>query len=556
MLYVNDPIPRHYDISAISGYTREHPDVGLYEFPELDRIIGCDDQSRRGFNILTMDPLDLGSHRGTNDRAGKRLFKRPDVGIDGNSYSAAAYAVPRDLILRQEHEIQIKENASFFFSESQVIESSGFSVNFEVGGGKKDENGNLVKGGSAKYGYSQTRTRMDMDSRREACRFKNKVAFEFWLIVNKERIRLSDDLASFLRKMEPEDKNAWRLLFEEYGTHYSLSTLYGGMFKEEAFMSANSVANSITDEVKHEGGISGAYKGVKGSSGFSVHSSKTSAFKAEVSDDKNFSVGRGLTGGSVEAADALEQKKYVPLKVDLRPIYDVFWSELVDAPRYDEDFEMRLAQLRKRGPEMLQWYKREHGRQVVKRDLTPRIYDVVVESVKLTMNSEGNGDAAEIYGDLTLKCAGNGAPGSRTCAKIGDNATGDGVLKGKEWKFGTDKLRPGNMVRWTILPTATPTGSTIDFDKCVIEVEANYAEDDIGGDDYFDKNTKRKFTLKDFGMAMTSPRPKSQSFKISGVNAGEMVIELSVNEINYRLPTLIALPDFPGAGAWRRSDEK
>lgn len=389
------------------------------------------------------------------------------------------------------------------------------------------------------------------------CRMRFKYGYQFWLILNKKNAVLADGFVQTIDKMDPTSTADWRELFDLYGTHYALSSLYGGNWISESYESTQTVLESThkTKEVNFSG--SGTAKGVTLSGALGLAWDDRVSNKTETASTNSFDRGSGMSGGNFESADVLEEEKYVPLKLDLRPIYDVFWAELVKGD-VDEARIARYAALRKQGPAMLRSYKENYVRKAVRRDLRPRVFTFTLLDVKVDSVDDAGGDV-DIYGSTSMKLM-TTDPDCLACAKTAASMGSiPSVVKakpGKVFRMPAD----GNSLTFSVIPSATKTGTKSNLEKVSIQVYCNYLDADGakgGNDDDNIWGASKMISLAGLKMDDMQGKPVEKEFKPEGKGAGKLTVRYQVQEQQYQMESVPPnfLPGFPGDGDWRVPSE-
>ncbi|HCS54031.1 MAG TPA: hypothetical protein DIW81_21000 [Planctomycetaceae bacterium] len=195
------------------------------------------------------------------------------------------------------------------FSASASVEASGYGVSVGLEGSYGENSGTTSSTENTSVYISSYRAR-------------------YWLTLNKENVKLTQDF----RNLVLTNRNPRRFL-EDVGTHYPLAVLYGS----QAFMDQRVTETSLTKTLGNDWGAgvtaSGGAFGVSAAVSANYNQSSSSA-KTDTSKFESETL--VVVGGESIAADAgTSDRDAMPIKVVLRPIYELIRPELF--PGVDEN---------------------------------------------------------------------------------------------------------------------------------------------------------------------------------------------------------------------------
>ena len=487
-------------------------------------------EARQGYNISRMNPLDLAGGPGTLDENGQErtqalpLFEKINIDAPGSVYRVGGdgnLAGSKDMVVRFLPGGEQQETTREYFSASELTKSFGVTVSGSIGAGKPDKNNGE---GRASVKYDQVRSKMD--ETRQSCKISGSYGWTAWSTLNKERVKLDRYFADYVRKMNLDSFADWTELFDKYGTHYPMSTLFGWHDVTETYSDSHTVGESLTTNITVSAGGKGSYKGVKGSGEGEVRTGKKESNKTGSVNGWSKSWSRGRQGG------------LVPIKVDLRPIYDICWVELSDLDRTPQAFE-HFEQLRKRGPAMLARYRADEIKPA-SRNLRPRLFQLTLQYARLHRADDTDDGKAhvEVFGDVKLK-----ASMSSDIGKSKEKTTGS-LLKPVKCKVNDHLYSDSDSMLFVVNPTVTKTGAMDNFDKVTVSCVVNYKDKDPTGlnkDDPFDKDNHKSIKLSEM---LKSPG-KKMSFWPYGDRAGMLEIGLKIEEVSFDASRGFELPPFP-----------
>ena len=374
----------------------------------VGRLLANEVHSLTGFNILKMDPFDLQVHGQRDVAEYKKIFAPIDPNAPDSYYLEGDYRVPQCFFFKSVNRSQMEGSTSLFFSEKEVQKTMSLSV------GVKGQAGNPQKSGAAlglQSKYSEKRRKVT--SERRVARIKTKWAADFWLTIDKRNIKLDSPFVEYLlssnRKFDgPAD---FYDLFERYGTHYALSTLYGGRSIEESFLEARSVMNSFEKSLEVSGQGEGAYKGVGGGANGSYSVGQMEASKLETSQENTQFLTSGGTGFG-EMWDKGDSGNFAPIKVDLRPISEILRPELIDTNKFSRKLTeadvAKIDMIRSKSYQMLDRYLQERCTRIGNHSQEPKMFVASLDYIKCTQADDAlnvNDHAPDLCGRLRLGAA-------------------------------------------------------------------------------------------------------------------------------------------------------
>ncbi len=292
--------------------------------------------------------------------------------------------------------------------------TKSFTRSISVGGDAKGI------GGSVDISQSEKRSRMDSQSM--SCSVKSKWQAAWWLSLDKPNAKLSPELTRFILEMDPEDDNAYVELFEVFGTHYALSTLFGAYASEVSYFEATETAskisksNSVSAKVKGgkggkgdsgggNGGGGGGGGGGSGEVGISTEFATEGSSSTRREQGRNELYGMGGSGGNFDSFTMGNPEDFVPLRVDLRPIDEVLWPELSKQPLSPSE-KQHFDRVRQNAKEQLERYLRTN-QPVEFTAPDPIVLEVSIEKVecievKDAFNGLGADYEPDIYGKINI----------------------------------------------------------------------------------------------------------------------------------------------------------
>jgi hypothetical protein len=464
-------------------------------------------------------------------------------------------------------------------------------------------------------------SRTNIDQRNQMSVKASKWGSEYWLILHKEYAQLSDGFIRAVNDLfgDLDTPGRWRnptnqqllAFYEQYGTHYALSTLYGGRCWLEQFYDSKMVANAIAT-----GFTAGYEKSVSvgvGGKGVSLSTEAKTAVnfergesqatkQAESKGTREFHYSGGA-GGSFELWDVGENKKLVPIKVDLRPIDEVFVPRLF------------LARTKAEANEVLRRRKRvaEHLRNLLRRveakpDLSnlnatvdsraPVVYEVQVESALMTDNADDASGDADVYGTIQFLLKVDGKEVDQRDPNRVDNrgeyilrGLVDGQVSGAEayyqaWKVedGWAKDQNGGRLpginsrprRFVIPPTfdldrnGFVRSARHELDRYQLGLLVILADEDGGGneDDLFassegteDEDGKKEFQPIWYSLKLIvdgiDPASGKSAWSVPNAATGDklpVTLRVSVEKVPFEEDEVVVddLPDVPGLKDWNK----
>jgi len=486
----------------------------------------CEDHARRGYNVLRMNALDFQDHYGVGDYILKKHFDNA-----GTRYVDQGWIVPKDMFVQTQVNSKQFTIDRVFFSENSLIDSLSLSASVKGGVGAK---GAKVSR-NVEMGFSKTRTRSSTN--KQAYGYNRSMSYRLWLTLNKDRLQLSDSLSRFTqRDLQPDSRDAWFRLFNRFGTHYALSTLYGAQATKKETFDAQTVCDKLATVYSGGTQAEGSIKGISVGNAFSFEKSKTTSSK----QSSESSASQSSSAGNL--ADA---KELVPLRLDLRPIYDLFWPEMASNVSMSKATFEHYRKLREKGPEMLRQYKQQMAAVPNGGRGKPKLFELTYMETELVINDD-NGSEAEVGGSVLF---------SVTMPQ--DLGTNLGVKGTKELRWGSiaayTDMAPGSKAGvkqsqlFTVFPTQ-PGGQTYDLSQVNITLDSGYVEDDNDSDDYF-RTGANSWNLAYLLQAMNNPTNRLYA-EFTGDGAGTLRVYFKVEEVGLESKGL-SYPSYPGERTWR-----
>ena len=363
-----------------------------------------EDQMRKGYNILKMDPSRL-TERGLGGNAPDLLQTLEGTSTDWH-LGALKIAIPNDLeVLPEKARTRGQEVTTLMFSSDEERKSTSVNVGLSAGG-----KGNNTKGpeGSGKVGISREDKKFEAENK--TLIRKQIVGEAYWTVYVKEHMRLSKGLTNFLTnennlRSYPDFKN----FFERYGTHWSLATLFGGYIRYDEEIDVKELSESVSKSLSVDVAGSVPVKAVKVGASVGMTQSNVNEMRQKESSGKaSFESQGGQPGASFgmwNMATPSVADNYVPLKVELRAIYELIWPELMGIS--DPAESNRIHQLRAKMAQMLDQYIAQTQGQTDSYDWSPKIYEVTLKKVRVSQDDdEGSNNEPDFYGKLYVGEAG------------------------------------------------------------------------------------------------------------------------------------------------------
>jgi hypothetical protein len=285
----------------------------------------------RGFNVVNIDPLDL-RNGGLSANPPPEIFDAFDQSKPYATYDLRGMTIPIEFFVPELFgpDTIAKSNSSLFFSEREMVDSFSFSVGLKVDGSssktKGTPGGNSQTGtvsSSTGVGYSDSQERRNKFSSSSSVSTRTKFAAYHWLAVNKQKIKLSKNLVDFILEMDLDDAG-FEILFERYGTHYSLCTLIGAYCRELSY----NTASETFEMLNRSQSVNADLLFVNAN----TQSNQSNSSTTRRENSRLEYVGYGGDAGNFDAFPGnKDPDNGVPLKVDLRPIWEIFHPELAPA---------------------------------------------------------------------------------------------------------------------------------------------------------------------------------------------------------------------------------
>lgn len=534
----------------------------------VGKTLDVDTDGRRGYNLLYMNPRDL---------LNKGLPAASPVVMARMSPSSHKYHIERGIRIPHEFHytpvLSTREQKSreMYFSESE--RQKGFSVNVGLKGGVDAG----AKGGAStgvNFGYSENRK--DMDAASFTSISATRTAAKFWLTARKELIRPGTDLVDYVRGMGTGYKD-FKRFFERFGTHYPLSTLFGGMATYEQLIESSKVETAISKSFSGSVSQSAKAKGatMERNVGFNTTNANrdSSGWESETSQTI---IRGGNLGGSYDMWSLGEDDTLVPIKTDLRPIYDLVWPETFGAVEPAEIAVIRTKR-RQMKAAYAEYLKRESRRRE-SINARPRVFAMRVDSIKLSKEDDDGAGGPDLWGYVRLvgergaKSYGAGAASIRIPNTLPVNKTVYAWKNyGKDLRDTLDNkdtisIDNGSFPKvsrtealFTIMPKMKQkrvngvTRYVPDYElaKAKVYPDTYLRDDDAGGenaDDWFSfTHANVKMTLAD---VVKAGGRKSYTVSRTTSGLGKVTIRFTVREVGLELPyKQVKLPAFPNFDA-------
>lgn len=350
-----------------------------------------DEDCRRGYNVLRMNPMNL-EEKGVTAASPDLLEEyHPDAG--NTYYLQGGYRVPKNLMWTDANVASSTASEAMYSSRSSATKGMSVSVGVSVEGK-----------GSANASYESSHSKMD--DNQTFLKIGMKSGHRMWLSLDKELLQLDPKLREFLRTMPVEkydgtlQRPGFKQLFETYGTHYALSTLFGA----RAWLEEEFTKEAIAEEASEQVGAGLTVGGVGVETSFT---DKTVQEDSSSSRKTRFRRSGG-TSTNFEAFSIGEAKDWVPIKVDLHPLGELLRAEL--CRDCSPEFAAHLTSHRMAFPAMLNRYIVEESRVVESvGQREPMVFEMQFNHAKCTKSDDAVGQP-EIYGGMTMGVFRKGDP--------------------------------------------------------------------------------------------------------------------------------------------------
>lgn len=275
--------------------------------------MAADRYSSSGYDVLFMDPRDLGTKPGIVDR-NNPIFEPTNFEDTPVYRGFGNYQVPAFYAMKVYDQTEGKSTSMLNFNESQSM--SAWRVSAEVG------YQGMVGGASASAAYSAAK---NQSTASQTMTLKDYKYFsKYWLTLYKQKARLSEEFKQAAIRLPGKDQAAFDRFFHVYGTHYPLSTLYGGMgSRTKTFTRQESGSGSSeTFDVS----VSGNVAGFSAKAGYGQDKSTSQKMGFESNEEAFIS----RPAGSFENFGSSPANDFIPIKVVLEEIYELIRPQLFD----------------------------------------------------------------------------------------------------------------------------------------------------------------------------------------------------------------------------------
>lgn len=309
----NDPDWDRWVQDRQMDFPLPNPKVSLIGATFRGESMAADRYSSSGYDVLFMDPRDLGTKPGIVDR-NNPIFE-PTNFEDTLVYRGFGnYQVPDFYAMKVYDQTEGKSTSMLSFNEAQSM--SAWRVSAEVG------YQGMVGGGSASAAYSAAK---NQSSASQTMTLKDYKYFsKYWLTLYKQKARLSEEFKQAAIRMPGKDQAAFDRFFHVYGTHYPLSTLYGGMgSRTKTFTRQESgTSSSETFDIAASGNV----YGFSAKAGYGQDKSASQKLGFESNEEAFIS----RPAGSFENFGSSPSNDFIPIKVVLEEIYELIRPQLFD----------------------------------------------------------------------------------------------------------------------------------------------------------------------------------------------------------------------------------
>ncbi|MEM1441461.1 MAG: MAC/perforin domain-containing protein, partial [Verrucomicrobiota bacterium] len=421
---------------------------GFHVSPLLGQLAHC----MQGYNVPFMNPLKLQTEKGGRFGTGFHIFASSSdtqnyyVPPDGSNEVPLMYHFKSDLIEGSSGKL------TMYSTEDQRREGTGFGVGLSASAPPYKG----IETVSASASSSRSRNSFKSLSESETSFHSFAYGTTHWLTLNKPEIELHPDFKAYiLTESNFLYRDDYKEFFDRYGTHYPLSTLFGGYSTVERHVETRQVVTSLAKQRSESAGLSVA--GI----GANFNMSGNTAFTSTNVNSNEYTNAYSIGGSGREGfwTVSSELQRQVPIKVELRPIYDLIRPEVFGV---DADDPLAVT-LESRRAEMRMWYHFYMGEieaineqtapEKTVASLTPRYFQIEVKKkpnangVLVPHFGGGNsdlgtdwGDGPDLYGDI------------RVFVSNGDGATENAeMILLSDKPAGTTSETPPNRDNWMII---------------------------------------------------------------------------------------------------------
>lgn len=306
--------------------------AGAVGSDQVSSVLGY---ARCGYHQIFMNPAKLESN-GLDGARGNPIFARRSDRTAGQYRLEGNYRVPLDFFLETRKDGEETRMSRLCTSQDELMntvaggQSLIVDTNVSVGGtfGVPPVQASATVGTNMAFGGGSEFARMisSNSSKTDMLSVRSKWSAEFWLMLNKKEAALSQAFRrDFLALREKKSRAAFDEFFKKYGTHYPIASYFGGKATEVEVISMA----SLTHSVKYDRGNNlavGHFKSNRASSDGSTTGFSTENRNAHVV----FSGGDGTNYDGWSKSNVVQ---YVPIKVYLRPIWELSTADLLfDSP--------------------------------------------------------------------------------------------------------------------------------------------------------------------------------------------------------------------------------
>ena len=184
------------------------PTLFGHYFPGIDHCVV-------GYNVLRMDPRDLQNQKGTQRRQLFEPLKKGDTNWRVDTSEAAGVLLPNYLRVIPDIGGQSEQTRFVYMSESEHMNSWTASL------------GIIAKGANVGASFNHSKSTQKSNTQMRNQDFT--LHWRDWAVINKPEIQLEPEFARRLLALRNADEKTFEQFFEEYGTHYPVATLFGGI---------------------------------------------------------------------------------------------------------------------------------------------------------------------------------------------------------------------------------------------------------------------------------------------------------------------------------------
>ena len=320
-------------------------------FSGRDQVDSATSYCRAGYHQLLMNPFDL-QDNGLDGGHGNPIFATPLDRAKSDEflyYVSGNSRVPFDFYLQRQIKQEMSGRERSFTGEqelSEIVASSlGFDLSTQVTVGWNSPIGPTANATTnISYGMDNATSQEVANTfgSSSTTLVKTKWGSQFYLILNRDYAVLADGFkADALALTANSTAEAFDEFFLKYGTHYPIATLMGGRVTAYSSSEDSSSSQFLKDDGQFNwsGGVALIMKGSNGQ----TNSSKNSQSNRNLEWNSAMA---GGSGGDFESWTASQTTDLIPIKVYLRPIWQLIDFDLLFGKEGTEADALLVQELR------------------------------------------------------------------------------------------------------------------------------------------------------------------------------------------------------------------